>query len=110
MYTVTAADGESGRVGRSPAILTAATATIATIGMSGVRSIASLFPQELVLTKERPHLTRGVDAAAGRSDPPFRQRLAARPGVAASLNGIEHHSRVSSTARVFDTSDVRSDP
>src|SRR5205814_7371400 len=84
---VTSADGASGRVARSRAILTAATATIATIGMSGVRSMASLFPQELVLTKERPHLTRGVDAPAGGSDPPFRQRLAARPGVAASLNG-----------------------
>src|SRR3989449_2863606 len=86
---VTSADGASGRVARIRAILTAAIATIATIGMSGVRSMASLFPQELVLTKERPHLTRGVDAVAGGSDPPLRQRLATRPGVAASLNGIE---------------------
>src|SRR5207249_6640474 len=62
---VISADGVSGRVARIRAILTAAKATMATIGMSGVRSMASLFPQEVVLTKEGTHLTRRVDAEVG---------------------------------------------
>src|SRR5713101_8970367 len=62
-----------------------------------------------MLTKERPHLTRGVDAVACRPDDPFRQRLAARPGVASSLDRIEHHGRTFSTVRVFEADDIRSD-
>src|SRR2546430_3083528 len=45
-------------------------------------------------TKERPHQARCVDTVAGAPDEPFRQRLAAGPGVASSLNRIEHHRRV----------------
>src|ERR1041384_8509145 len=63
----------------SRAFLTAAIATIATISLSGVMSMASLFPQELVLTKERPHLAGGVDAAARWPEPPFRHRVAPTP-------------------------------
>src|SRR3989442_2326098 len=50
-----------------------------------------LIPQKLVLTKERPHQTRGVNAAAGGPDDPCRHRLAARPGMASSLDRVEHH-------------------
>src|SRR5260370_12157528 len=64
-------------------------------------------PEQLVLTKERPHLTRGINALARRPDPPFRQRLPARPRVTSPLDGVEDHRRVVSTARVFAPRDIR---
>src|SRR5437660_5809509 len=60
-------------------------------------------------TKERPHQARCVDAVARAPDEPLRQRLATGPGVASSLNRIEHHRRVVSAVRVFETRDVRRD-
>src|SRR4029077_5651049 len=62
-----------------------------------------------MLTKKCPHQTRCVDAPASGSDDPFQNRLAARPGVASSLDGIEHHGRVFSTVRVVETRDILSD-
>lgn len=56
--------------------------------------------------KERPHLTRCIDAAAGRSDEPLRKRLAARPGMASSPEGVKHYGRVVSTVRVFAAGDI----
>src|SRR5882762_4605493 len=60
-------------------------------------------------TKERPHQARCVDTVAGAPNEPFRQRLATGPGVASSVNGIEHHRRVVSALRVFEARDVRCD-
>ena len=58
--------------------------------------------------RKNAHISaRRVDAAAGRSDEPLRKRLAAGPGVAASLDGVEHDGRVVSTVRVFAAGDVR---
>src|SRR6266702_2824555 len=37
--------------------------------------------------------TGGVDLAARRPDPPFQHRLAARPRVAPSLDGVEQYGR-----------------
>src|SRR5437899_12959188 len=58
-------------------------------------------------TKERPHQARCVDTVAGAPDEPFRQRLATGPGVASSFNGVEHHRRVVSALRVFESGDGR---
>src|ERR1051326_5482707 len=55
---------------------------------------ALLLPGKPVLAKEGPHEPGGVDAVARGPDEPFRQRLATGPGVASSLDGIEHHRRV----------------
>src|SRR5437763_3078549 len=60
-------------------------------------------------TKERPHQARCVDTVARAPDEPLRQRLATGPGVASSLNGIEHHRRIVSALRVFQPIDVRGD-
>src|SRR5258708_11911369 len=61
-----------------------------------------------MLTKEPPHLAGCIPAPARGPDYPFRQRLAARPGVASSLDGIEHHGRVFSAVRVFEAGDIPS--
>src|SRR3989442_14021739 len=71
--------------------------------------VALLLPLKPMLTKERPHQTRRVDALAGGPDEPFGQRLATGPGMASSFNGIEHHRRVVSAVRVFEARDVRRD-
>src|SRR5437879_2076305 len=60
-------------------------------------------------SKERPHQARCVDTVAGAPDEPFRERLTTGPGVASSLNGIEHHRRVVSALRIFEAPDVRRD-
>src|ERR1700732_2388519 len=63
-----------------------------------------------MLTKERPHLPRRVDAAAIRAYQPFRHyRLAAGPLMAFSLYRKEHHARVVSAVRVLEARDIRSD-
>ena len=67
---------------------------------------AVLLPRQLMFTKERPHLTRCVDAAAGRSDEPFRQRLATKPLMTSSVDGVQHHVRVVSTIRVLAAGDI----
>src|SRR5207244_5420975 len=73
---VTSADGASGRVARSRAILTAAIATIATIGMSGVRSMAPLIRRVsfrtgfVELTAWLSSLLRGLAAPCLRDDRP----------------------------------------
>src|SRR6266851_2994119 len=59
-----------------------------------------------MFTKERPHLTRRVDAAAGRSDEPLRKRLASEPLMTSSVDGVQHHVRVVSTLGVFGAGDV----
>ena len=60
---------------------------------------SSLLARNRVLTKERPHLPRGVDAAARGAGKPFRHRLATRPRMAASLDRVEQHVRLVHTAR-----------
>src|ERR1041385_346969 len=70
---------------------------------------ALLLPGKPVLAKEGPHEPGGVDAVARGPDEPFRQRPAAGPGVASSLDGIEHHGRAVGALRVFETPDVRRD-
>ena len=59
--------------------------------------------------KESPHLTRGMDAVARGTSEPFRQRRAARPGMASSNDGVEHDGGVVSTVRVFEAGDISSD-
>src|SRR2546428_12362595 len=68
-----------------------------------------LGPWQRMLMKERPHLTRCVEAAARGPDDPFWNRLAARPGEASSLDGIEHHRCAFSTVRAFEAGDILSD-
>src|ERR1051326_5418810 len=70
---------------------------------------ALLLPGKPVLAKEGPHEPGGVDAVARGPDEPFRQRLATGPGVASSLDGIEHHRRVVGALRVVAAGDVRRD-
>ena len=60
-----------------------------------------------MFTKERPHQARGVNAVACGPDPPFRQRLAAGPGMAFSLNGVEQHGSVVGAVRVCATGYIR---
>ena len=63
-----------------------------------------------MLTKERPHLPRRVDAAAIRPEHPFRRHpLAAGPLMAFSLDRVQHHARVVSAVRVLQARDIRSD-
>ena len=57
-------------------------------------------------TKERPHLTRGIDTVAVRADEPPRKRLATEPLMASSVDGVQHHVRVVSTIRVFAAGDI----
>src|ERR1700719_1933463 len=69
-----------------------------------------LLSRKLMLTKERPHLSRRVDAAAIPPDHPFRRYpLAARPLMAFSLDRVEHHARIVSAVRVLEARDIRSD-
>src|SRR5512146_2853865 len=68
-----------------------------------------LFPQEVVLAKERPHNARGVDALARGPEEPLRHPAAAGPGMAAAADGVEYHRRVVGTARVSLSRDIRSD-
>src|SRR5439155_9362935 len=75
-----------------------------------VRCQRKRLPRERMRTKERPTLPRGVHAAARGPGEPFRHRPAARPGVAASMDGVEHHVRVLRTARVLEAGDVSRDP
>ena len=42
-------------------------------------------------------------------DEPFRHRPAAGPGVASSMDRVEHHGRVVRAPRVFEAGDVRRD-
>ena len=65
-----------------------------------------LFPHKRVLTKERPHQARSIDATGGATDEPFRQRRATRPGVASSLDGVKHHGRIVSAVRICATSNI----
>src|SRR5207249_12248638 len=58
-----------------------------------------LIPPQRVFAKEHPHQLGGVDTAAGGPREPFRQRLAAGPGMAAPLDGVKHHSRVAGATR-----------
>src|SRR5881409_1895390 len=58
-------------------------------------------------TKERPHLARRIDAAAVRSDKPFRKRSAAGPGMSTAPHDVEHDGRVVSTMGVFAARDIR---
>src|SRR5512144_3033394 len=69
-----------------------------------------LFPQEMVLAKERPHHARGVDAPARGPEEPLRHPAPAGPGMAAAPDGVEYHRRVAGTARVCQARDIRSDP
>src|SRR5438552_3994771 len=65
-----------------------------------------LLPRKLMLTKERPHLPRRVDAVAIPPDHPFRRyTLAARPLMALSLNRVEHHACIVSAVRVLEARD-----
>src|SRR6266542_2171819 len=58
-------------------------------------------------TKERPHLTGGIDAAAVRSDKPLRKRSTAGPGMSASMHDVEHDGRVVGAMHVFAARDIR---
>src|SRR5580704_10887107 len=63
-----------------------------------------------MLTKERPHLLRRVDAVAIPPDHPFRRYpLAARPLMAFSLVRVEHHACIVSAVRVLEARDISSD-
>src|SRR5438874_12951807 len=60
-------------------------------------------------TKERPHRSRRIDAAAIPYDEPLRKRAAAGPNMSTALNCVEHDGRVVSTIRVFAARDIRRD-
>src|SRR2546423_540857 len=57
-------------------------------------------------SEERPHQRRGVDAASRATDEPFGQPHAARPGMAAAVNGVKHHGGIVSALLVRATSDI----
>jgi Rhodopirellula transposase DDE domain len=70
----------------------------------------TLLPRKLVFVKERPHLSRRIDAAAMPPDHPLRcYPLAAGPLMAFSLDRVEHHVRIVSAIRVLQARDIRSD-
>ncbi len=62
-----------------------------------------------MLTKERSHPTGSVNLAARGPDHPFRHRLAARPHMTSSVNGVEHDSGVLSAIRILDTAYAHGD-
>lgn len=67
------------------------TRRIITVPISGATSLVphrGLRVSKRMLSKERPHLRIGVDAVARGPDEPFRQRLAAGPGVPSALNRV----------------------
>lgn len=58
-------------------------------------------------SRKNDHIwTGGVNAAAGGFDHPFGHRLATRPGMASSLDRVEHDGCFVSPVRVFEASDV----
>src|SRR5437868_1665973 len=61
---------------------------------------------EWMLSEECPHQLRRVDAASRATDEPFGQPHAARPGVAAAVNGVKHHGGIVSALLVRATSDI----
>ena len=68
--------------------------------------VDSTVRREPVFTKESPHLRRRVNAAARGPHGPFRQGLAAGPGMASALNRVEHDGRVVGAVRVRAAADV----
>src|SRR5262249_33045662 len=60
-------------------------------------------------SRKSPHQARSVDTPARGAEQPFGRRLAARPGMATSLDDMEHPVRVARAARVFEARDIRRD-
>src|SRR5204862_2519608 len=59
-----------------------------------------------MLREECPHQRRRIDAASGATDEPFGQAHAARPGMAAAVNGVKHHGGIVSALLVRATGDI----
>lgn|GEM_PF-4542388 len=60
-----------------------------------------------MLTKKRPHLAGDVDAAAGRSDEPSRERLSAEPLMTCSVDAVERYGRAGRAIGVFAADNAR---
>src|SRR4029077_10244807 len=76
---------------------------------SNSQSPLALLRSKRMLDEEFPQHPAGLALTGCAPNDPFRQGLAAWPGMASTLNGIENHVGILSAVRISETADARRD-